>query len=353
MAFKFEIHEPFLKALPRIARERIDRVVESLGEKPHPGAESIHDARKNLKSLRALLRLSRGALGDEVRSRENMTFRDAGRELSAMRDPQALLEALEHFDKRQHHTARRRVTTKQESARRFIEKIRERIKKNLVEEIPSGTVRTLLKELRDARRRVELWFKDVSQKSGDEWDDFVGKGLSRTYRKGKNLVWQFELIGRQNTDDAAWHELRKSAKALGYQLRLLKPIWPEMMNAWLNEIDQLTDRLGDANDLSILRGRVLSEPYDPSEARESGETRRIFLQSLDQRKQKLHLAAFELARLIYVEKPGQFEGRLRRCWEIWRSQIQASESHGANGRENRPAPGDRIVKEETAATPHS
>src|SRR6476620_3323782 len=134
MAFKFEIQEPFLKAVPRIARERIDRVIASLGEKPHPGAESIHDARKNLKSLRALLRLSRGALGNDVRSRENVTFRDAGRALSAMRDPQALLEALKYFDKSHRRTSRRRVTAKQESTRRFIDKIRERIKKNLLDE---------------------------------------------------------------------------------------------------------------------------------------------------------------------------------------------------------------------------
>ena len=60
MAFKFDTQEPFPQAIPRIARERINQIIESLSEKPHPGAEAIHDARKNLKSLRALLRLARG-----------------------------------------------------------------------------------------------------------------------------------------------------------------------------------------------------------------------------------------------------------------------------------------------------
>src|SRR4029079_19684488 len=77
--------------------------------------------------------------------------------------------------------------------------------------------------------------------------------------------------------------------------------------------------LGDANDLSILSGRILSQPYNPAEMKASGEPRRIFLHSLDRRQQQLHLKAFEIARLIYAEKPGQFERRLAAYWPIYRS----------------------------------
>ncbi|MEA2855665.1 MAG: hypothetical protein QOE02_5772, partial [Rhodospirillaceae bacterium] len=34
MAFKFDTQEPFPKAIPRIARERINQIIESLSEKP-------------------------------------------------------------------------------------------------------------------------------------------------------------------------------------------------------------------------------------------------------------------------------------------------------------------------------
>src|ERR1700719_1110983 len=97
MAFKFDIQETLLKGIQRVARERIDRVIESLSEKPQPGAESIHEARKNLKALRALLRVHGGSIDEEIRVRENLLFRDAGRSLSNIRDPQALLEALDYF----------------------------------------------------------------------------------------------------------------------------------------------------------------------------------------------------------------------------------------------------------------
>jgi CHAD domain-containing protein len=320
MAFRFDSRETFIKAIPRIARERIDRVIESLSEKPRPGGESIHEARKNLKSLRALLRLARGSIDDGLRQRENIFFRDAGRSLSTVRDPQALLEALDHFGER--HPTHSGPKLKQESVRAFIGKIRKEIEKSLLDGLAPGAVRKLLRELRVARRRAALWFNDVLLPPGNEWEIFVSVGLRRTYRTAKNLVWQFEMMGHETADDKAWHELRKCAKALAYQLRLLKPIWPAMTNGLVDEIDQLTDRLGDANDLAILQWKVLNQPYDPSETQESGETRRLFLQSLDRRKQKLHFEAFELARLIYAEKPGQFERRLAGYWQIWRSQSE-------------------------------
>jgi hypothetical protein len=145
-------------------------------------------------------------------------------------------------------------------------------------------------------------------------------------------------MGREKADDQAWHELRKSAKALGYQLRLLKSIWPGIIDPLVGEIDQLTDRLGDANDLAILGGRILNQPYNPAEMKESGEPRRIFLQSLDRRKQKLHAEAFELARLIYAERPGQFE---RRCaaWLIRRPAATAKDQTLQQRRRSNGNPG--------------
>jgi CHAD domain-containing protein len=325
MAFRFDIQEPFLKAIPRIARERIGSVIESLGEKPQPGAEAIHDARKNLKSLRALLRLARGAIQESTRLSENARFRDIGRTLSAVRDPQALLEALGNLRKRLHLESES-SQGKQRSIDTFVGKIEKEIESTLVTGLPRGLVWKIVKELREAKHRAAHFFEGVVLRPGNEWESYIAVGLKRTYRKGKNLVWQFDLMGHDKAADPDWHELRKCAKALGYQLRLLKPIWPGMIDASVEEIDQLTDRLGDANDLAILGKKILDQPYDPSETKDSGESRRIFLQSLNRRKQKLHAEAFEIARLIYAEKAGQFERRLAGYWQIWSSRVVPTRS---------------------------
>jgi CHAD domain-containing protein len=327
MTSKFDSQEAFRRAIPRLARERIDRVLESLGEKPQPGAESIHEARKTLKSLRALLKLARGSIDAEVRRKENIFFRDAGRLLSPLRDPQALLEALDYFSEGLDHSGLSRP--KQESIRAFVANMHGEIEQRLIDRLPPKEVRKLLTELRVVKRRAALWFEGVRPGTGNEWELFVGVGLRQTYRKAKNLVWQFEMMGHERSDDNSWHELRKSAKALGYQLRLLKPIWPKMMNASVDEIDQLTDRLGDANDLAILRAKISNEPYEPSETKESGETRRLFLQILDRRKQKLQSEAFKLARLIYAEKPRRFERRLAAYWQVRRAPVEVPKTRGS------------------------
>jgi CHAD domain-containing protein len=317
MAFKFDIREPLMREIPRIARERIDRVVKSLSEKPQPSAESIHEARKDLKSLRAVLRLARGSINGEVRKRENLFFRDAGRSLSAARDSQALLEALQRFGRRggSHPQGLR---PKQQSIHEFIEKIRGKIAQERIDKLPRELLRKLVQELRGAKRRVDVWFDGTVLQPGNAWGIFVGTGLRKTYRQGKNMVWQIEMIGQENASDESWHELRKCAKALGYQLRLLRPIWPGPINILLREIDQLTEWLGDDHDLAVLRKRILSEPYSPSENQDSADTRQIFLQSLDRQRRKLQLESLHLSRRIYLEKPSQFEGRLAGYWRAWK-----------------------------------
>ncbi len=323
MAFKFDIRESLTGGISRIACERIERVIESLSEKPQPSAESIHEARKDLKCLRAVLRLARGSIQSEVRKRENIFFRDAGRSLSAARDSQALLEALQHFSRR-HRRHLQGTTQKQESINEFIEKIREKIEQEKIDRLPREMLRKLVPELRQAKRRAGLWFDGTVLQPGNEWETFVGIGLRRTYRQGKNLLWQLEMIGQENASDETWHELRKCAKALGYQLRLLRPIWFGPINVLLREIDQMTDRLGDDHDLAVL--------YDSSETQESANTRQRFLQFLDRRRRKLQLESLQLARRIYVEKSGQFEHRFAAYWHAWKLK-----SHAMNTKNRRNA----------------
>jgi CHAD domain-containing protein len=358
MAFKFEIDEPFASEIPRIARERIERVVESLAEKPHPSAESIHAARKDLKSLRALLRLARGSITDETRHNENLLFRDTGRSLAAVRDSQALVEALKRFVKGRTRTGSKISAGQQKVRLDFVHQVRSRIEQEAVEELPEDTLKQLKENLHGAARNAAHWFDGFSFERENEWEAFVGRGLRRTYRQGREIVGQLESLGKENAGDETWHALRKNTKALGYQLRLFRPIWPELLGALLKEIDESTEKLGDDHDLAVLRGRLLTEPYDASETQVAAEIRRIFVESLDRRRRKLQTEAYQMVRRIYAEKPRQFESRIRYYWSISQKKaikifaqsppdaaghsskrdLPARSSEGALHRPHRPAP---------------
>jgi CHAD domain-containing protein len=316
MAFKIEIDEPLARGITRIARERIERVVESLAEKPHPSVESIHSARKDLKSMRALLRLASGSIQCETRRTENLQFRDIGRSLSPLRDSHALVEALRKFAKGRPGNDSNNSRAPRGMRSDFINKVCRRIEREAVKKLPEDTLRQLKEALQGAARNVAHWFDGLSFEPGNEWEVFVGCGLRRTYRRGKNIVTQLESLGRENAGDETWHELRKCSKALGYQLRLLRQLWPELLETLLAQIDQLSEKLGDDHDLAVLRGRLLTEPYNANETQEGAEIRRDFIGSLDRRRRKLHVETYQIARRVYAEKPRQFASRIGCYWNI-------------------------------------
>jgi hypothetical protein len=56
----------------------------------------------------------------------------------------------------------------------------------------------------------------------DDWDDTVEEGLRKTYRQGRRRLRQ--VAATPEPPDEQWHELRKRAKDLAYQLALLKKV---------------------------------------------------------------------------------------------------------------------------------
>jgi hypothetical protein len=87
----------------RVARGQLDLAGEQLdagaGRRGDLGG-AVHDTRKAFKRLRALVRVSRDALGDEAYRRENTIFRDAGRKLSGARDAAVLVQTLDDLTAR-------------------------------------------------------------------------------------------------------------------------------------------------------------------------------------------------------------------------------------------------------------
>src|SRR5262249_33485974 len=156
----------------------------------HPCAESIHSARKDLKSLRAVLRLARGSIVIDTRRSQNLLFRDAGRSLAAARDAQALVEALKKFVKGKTRTSSRISGTQQEMKLDFVHQVRSKIEREAIEDLPEDTLKQVKENLHEAARRVAHWFDGFSCERANEWEAFVGRGLRRTYRQGRGIVCQ-------------------------------------------------------------------------------------------------------------------------------------------------------------------
>src|SRR5579875_592563 len=95
VSYRFKTSETVPDGVRRIATEELKYATSQLrtGD-PEKLEESIHEARKAIKRLRALLRLVRPELGSCFR-KENAALRDVGRSLSDLRDSSIVLETFD------------------------------------------------------------------------------------------------------------------------------------------------------------------------------------------------------------------------------------------------------------------
>jgi CHAD domain-containing protein len=242
-AFRLHRGEDTGDGIRRIARGQLDRASGELDAGTGMRGDldgAVHETRKAFKRLRALVRLSRDALGDDVYRRENRIFRDAGRKLSGARDAAVLVETLDGLTARYRdeldHDAFRglRDALASEAAAASSALSDDRTAVDQVE----GT-------LEAARRRVGGW-----PLPDDGGPAVLEPGFERIYRRGRRAL----KAARKDSDTECLHELRKRAKDLWHAAQVLRPAAPKAMKQLARRAHALSDVVGDDHDLAVLRG---------------------------------------------------------------------------------------------------
>jgi CYTH domain-containing protein/CHAD domain-containing protein len=295
--YRLKRREGPIEGVRRIAAGRAGSAVERLREAGEEPTKQIHGARKDLKKLRALLRLVRDDLGRKTFKRENRRYRDAGRLLSPSRDATVRVETLASLEQRFGHEVPAGASV---SWRELLEADREAAAAELRGEGAEALER--------ARAAIEVGAAELGELplGTDSWDLFE-PGLTAAYRDGRGALAVVADGG--NPDDV--HELRKRAKDLWYQLRLFRNAWPGLLGPTAEEVHELTDLLGDHHDLTVL-----AEDLD---ARAGLVADRDVLRELIERRQaELLESALRLGKRVYAEKPKRYRKRMRAYWRAWR-----------------------------------
>lgn len=306
MAYRFEQDEGVEAGFRRVADEQLAKILGRLAKDPD-GETAIHDARKSLKRLKALLKLVRPGLAAKDYKREYATVRDAGRLLSGARDFEVMpmtLAALgaqsEDLDK----TAGRVVKAQIEQARRDFEQSWDR----------GAAIEEAVTALTAARGRVgKLVLEDRFE--------VLGKGAG-------TCLSVFRAQGRRALKtgiDEDFHDWRKSAQLHWRHLKLLTPVWPELMLARINVTRALADVLGFDHDLAVLGQFIAEMP----QARLVKKPRRALEAALSERQLALRAEARAYGGLLLVDKPAEFRERLA-AYRTARAQISALPAAFAN-----------------------
>ena len=255
MAYRFKLHEPCDEGVKRIALQQIDRALQQIqagsvktvrtrrkkGEASDVGHQpslAIHDVRKRLKRLRALLRLVRSGVGDKVYAAENARFREIARLLSPAREQHVMLETINALEVLAAGRTRLAFT----AARRKLAQ---------VVPVPSGEdfLAQAVEGLVEARAVMAVLEIDA------RGFEPVFEGLERVYRQavhGRDHAYDTE-------NDEAFHDFRKRVQYHWRHMILLTAAWPETMKVRIESASQLSQMLGEEHDISVMRAALSGE----------------------------------------------------------------------------------------------
>jgi CHAD domain-containing protein len=254
---------------------------------------TVHEIRKVLKRLRALMRLLRPRLGPKRFARENAALRDCGRRLAGARDAEVMLSTLDALCGR--HPAKLAGSRGVERLRAQLRTERDRAAATAIRDPRlRGAVADDLRAVRERVAGWELTLRDAK---------LVGPGLERLYRQGRR-----DLRGaRRHKDSEALHQWRKRVKDLRYVAETLDR-GDRHVHRVARRADRLGETLGEEHDLALLARAVRRRPKHFAGDRPA---RKTLLKLIARRRAKLRRRALRDGERLYRRRPRAFVRRLR------------------------------------------
>lgn len=294
MGFRFEITDRSIQSgLRRIASEQTEAMLRTPGIPDRDIAATLHDLRRRARKLRGLLRLVRPGL--PAYKSENAILRDAARQLSHRRDAMVMIETYDsltdHFASEIDRTAfgplRAGLTRRVQS----------------LSGDPREEMSEYLEVMTQLHERCRCWKIDGKGRK------VLEAGLRLNLDQARDAL---RAVEAEPSPDAL-HALRKRAKDHRSQMRLLRPVWTNMMSARADEANRLSDLLGHHHDLAVLSFQIRSEDLLKSEG-----ARSAFLGLATRRQTEIEAEALPLARRLFGVSPKKRAARLMQMWRLWR-----------------------------------
>lgn len=286
----------------RILTEQLNAAIDELSHTQGSLDTAVHEARKSIKRSRSLLRLIRPAIGDAY-SRENQRLQSVGRDLSELRDAQALIETLADLKEHNPHDSHAEDATDEFKA--ASDSLSERKEKIATALEANGKIQEAVARLRETLTNVaELSLKRV---------DFpiVTDSVKTTVKRGSKAF--SKAYSKPKPEN--FHEFRKRVKDLRYQISLLTEIWPDVLEGYADAAEKLEQHLGDDHNLAVL-DEVLGDGGN-------GDRKSPAIHKLARKRQaKIRDKAEQLGKRIYSEPAKVWALRLESSWKAWNAEKQ-------------------------------
>ncbi len=297
MSLTLNIQKPLAEEWKREVIKLIEKATDELqgANTEETRHEAVHTARKCFKKIRAALRLVRDEA--DFYEKQNVFFRDLGRQISDVRDATSMLETVgnlrEHYDSKLYKNA----FTELETA---LKNHREKLAEELWKE--GDILNEIADKLKSKKEEVPHWTLKV------EGFSEIKPSVKRVYKRGKHRLADCE--NRGNAED--FHQWRKRAKYLRYQLRMLYDAWPAVLKTLEAELHEITDLVGEDHDLHVLKEWVKMTGFTFSQPDEQ----ELFEAISSHRQENLKTWALLLGERWYYQTPSGFTDRLEHYWQV-------------------------------------
>lgn len=293
---RFQINNKFTleENLKGVVVDRISYIVDQI-RRQEDAQKTIHEIRRSIKRIRAVLRLIRDEIGYSHYHRENLFFRDLARQMAPVRDSYVLCQTVKSLETNHPEV----ISTNDYSF------LKERLSIQIDQDLDrfigsSGGFERVLTDIGQAEKRIDQYCLLRH--------DYVSikKGIRRVYRSGR---FHHSRIG-SSFDTELLHEYRKTTKYLQFQMELIQPVYPKLLKAHAGTIDKHTELLGDIRDYDRLDFYIQNAV--PKEIHST--KRKKLLEIIRKRKEEMLVKVLARSQIIYAEKPKEFIKRIQVYW---------------------------------------
>lgn len=289
------------EALQRMALGQVDYALHRLAaNNGHADPRAVHDTRKAIKRLRALVRLLEGHLGPEAARAEDRSLARTARLLGGSRDAEVLLESFDSLVNRNGaRLGHRRGVSR---ARRLLAAESERMQRDGIGD-PAVRARTT-GELLALRARIGAW-----QLGRRDQPDLFEPGLVQIYRDGRK---RYRRAAAGKASEAAdMHAWRRRVKDLRYVTEMLSARDTALRNRDSERLrrtaaraSELGEVLGEEHDLVMLAAWLDAAPRKGRKGeRIGGGTRRELHRAIRRQRQRLRRRALSEGERLYRRRP--------------------------------------------------
>lgn len=281
----------------RIAGGEIDKALALLTDADLERGTMLHETRKRIKKIRAILRLTRPGCKRFCKA-EDIRHRDTARSIAGGRDATALVETVQRLIRAfPADTAEGELDAIHEA---LIDGRDRALERNQSLDAALGDA---IASLRAGRRALaDLAIPDDPEAAAR----VLAKGAVETVKAARNAI----RAAGDRGEPEDFHDLRKAVKRHWTQLALLGDLWPEAVAPRRRQLKDLGEALGELNDIDLLRTALGGIDGDDAFDASAAQAERL----MARREKALRKRTLARAELLFALRPRAVRDAIREAW---------------------------------------